>query len=92
MANHKSAAKRARQTLVRNTVNRARRSKVQKLSRAVDAALATKGADVKETLRAAESGLARAAGAGTLHRKTAARKVSRLAKKVKKAALASKKA
>jgi len=91
MANHKSAAKRARQTVKTNNINRARRSKVHTLTRAVDAALANDSADVAlSAMRAAESGMARAAGRGTLHRKTASRKISRLAKKVKKAALASK--
>lgn len=86
MANHKSAVKRARQTVKRNAINRARRSKVLTLTKAVDAAIAGKDeATVKAALRKAESGLARAAGRGTLHKKTAARRIARLSKKVKKA-------
>lgn len=91
MANHKSAAKRARQSVKRNELNRARRSKVRTLAKAVVTAAAAKDVDgAKKALVAAESGLARAAGRGTLHWKTAARKTSRLAKAVKKAALAKK--
>lgn len=91
MANHKSAAKRARQTVVRNETNRARRSKVRSLTKAVDKAVAVKDATTATSaLRMAEAGLARAAGKGTLHRKTAARKTSRLARAVKKVALAAK--
>ena len=87
MANHKSAAKRARQSVKRNELNRARRSKVRTLTKAVEGALAAKDAPkAKTALVNAESALARAAGRGTLHWKTAARKTSRLAKRVKAAA------
>jgi len=88
MANHKSAAKRARQSTERNELNRARRSKVRSLTKVVDKAVASKDVATATTaLRSAVSGLARAAGKGTLHKKTAARKTSRLAKAVKKIAL-----
>lgn len=89
MANHKSAAKRARQSVKRNELNRARRAKVRTLVKAVEKAAAAKDAPVAKTaLKTAESALARAAGRGTLHWKTAARKTSRLAKRVKAAAKA----
>jgi small subunit ribosomal protein S20 len=84
MATHKSAEKRARQTVRRNAVNRARRARIQSLSRAVEKAIADKDAKAALTaLRAAESALASGAGRGTLHWKTAARKASRMAKRVK---------
>lgn len=87
MANHKSAAKRARQSVKSNELNRARRSKVRTLAKAVETAVAAKDAPAaKIALKSAESALARAAGRGTLHWKTAARKTSRLAKSVKAAA------
>lgn len=86
MANHKSAAKRARQTVKRNELNRARRSKVRSLAKAVEVEATKDVSAAKTALRAAESALARAAGRGTLHKRTAARKTSRLAKRVKKAA------
>ncbi|MFA6280593.1 MAG: 30S ribosomal protein S20 [Bdellovibrionales bacterium] len=89
MANHKSAAKRARQTVKTNELNRSRRAKVRTLTKAVEKAIVGKDPETAvTTLRSAESGLARAASKGTLHPKTAARKTSRLAKAVKKIALA----
>lgn len=84
MATHKSSEKRARQTIRRNAVNRARRSNVQTLTKAVEDALAKKDANAAlRALQAAESALARGASRGTLHWKTAARKTSRLAQRVK---------
>ncbi len=89
MANHKSAAKRARQTVKNNELNRSRRAKVRTLTKAVEKAITGKEPEkAVATLRVAESALAKAAGKGTLHRKTAARKTSRLAKAVKKISLA----
>jgi small subunit ribosomal protein S20 len=87
MPSHKSAAKRVRQTVKKNAINRARSSQVLKLTKAVETALAKK--DVPATaaaLRAATSGIAKVAGKGTMHWRTAARKTSRLAKRVKAAA------
>jgi small subunit ribosomal protein S20 len=84
MATHKSAEKRARQSIRRNKINRARRSMIQNLTKAVEQAVAGKDAAAAlRALRAAESALARGAGRGTLHWKTAARKTSRLARRVK---------
>ena len=89
MANHKSAAKRARQDEVRNKRSRARKSKVatavKKVITATDAGNAT---EARTALLKAESELARAASKGVLHKKTASRKISRLAKRVKKTAKA----
>ena len=92
MANHKSAAKRARQTVKNNTLNRARRAKVQKVVKAVEVAVAGKkdATTLSQVLRSAEAGLARAVSCGVMHHKTASRKTSRLAKAVKKVALAAK--
>jgi small subunit ribosomal protein S20 len=84
MATHKSSEKRARQTVKRNEINRARRSSIQSLVKAVETAVAGKDAEAAaKAQRAAESALARGAGRGTLHWKTASRKASRLAKSVK---------
>lgn len=86
MANHKSAEKRARQTLRRNALNRSRRSTIRTVTKKVDEALASGNAEqVVSAQRAAESALARGASRGTLHWKTAARKTSRLARRVKAA-------
>lgn len=84
MATHKSAEKRARQTIRRNALNRARRSNIHALAKAVDEAVVKKDAKTAaDAMKKAESALARGAGRGTLHWKTAARKTSRLAKRVK---------
>jgi small subunit ribosomal protein S20 len=83
MATHKSAEKRARQTLKRNAINRAHRARVATAIKAVNDAVAAK--DLKAAVkaqRAAESILARGAGR-IIHWKTAARRASRLAKRVK---------
>ena len=86
MANHKSAAKRARQTPKRNAVNRARRSQIRGLVKAAENEIAADPKKAATAVRKAEAVLARAAGRGTLHWKTAARKTSRLAKRAKVAA------
>jgi small subunit ribosomal protein S20 len=84
MATHKSAEKRARQTLKRNVINRARRSHIQTIIKTLEDALAKNDAKTAAVAqKAAESALARGASRGTLHWKTAARKTSRLAKRVK---------
>ena len=85
MATHKSAAKRARQsTRIRTKINRERRSMIQTLTKAFEHALSSKDAAAAlRALRAVEAALARGVGRGTLHWKTASRKTSRLAKRVK---------
>lgn len=84
MATHKSAAKRARQTIKRNALNRSRRAKVHTMAKAVEHAVDKKDASAaKSALRSATSTLAKAVKTGTVHWKTAARKTSRLAKRVK---------
>lgn len=84
MATHKSAAKRARQTVKRNALNRSRRAKLHTTTKAVEQAVAKKDASLaKKSMTKAESTLARAARKGMIHWKTAARKTSRLAKRVK---------
>ena len=81
MANHKSAQKRARQTVKRNALNRSRRSEIRTVVKQVENAVASGDAKAALTAqRGAESSLARGAARGTLHWKTAARKTSRLAK------------
>ena len=89
MANHKSAEKRARQTVVRTERNRARKAKIRTLTKKVDAAVTTKDQTaITDTVKAASRVLNRAAGTGTLHKNTVARRVSRLAKKANKATAA----
>jgi small subunit ribosomal protein S20 len=85
MATHKSAEKRARQSVERQKLNRARKSRVSSATRKIDEAIAKK--DYKgaaEALKAAQPEIARAGSKGALPKKRAARKISRLAARVKK--------
>ncbi len=86
MANHKSALKRNRQSLARRARNRANKTRLKTAIQAVDAAIASEqNADtVQEALVTAVPIIQRAAVKGTLHKKNAARKVSRLTKRVNK--------
>jgi small subunit ribosomal protein S20 len=79
MANHPSAAKRARQALVRRDRNRSIRSGVRTAIKKVEAAVAAKDPDAAKTaLVDATSVIARATSKGVLHKNTAGRRVSRL--------------
>ncbi len=83
MANHKSALKRNRQSLVRRARNRVNKSKVKTAVRAVREALEQGSVDqAQAALKVAIPVIQRAATKGTLHKKTASRKVSRLARQV----------
>jgi len=86
VANHKSALKRNRQSLERRARNRANKTRIKTAIKAVDAAIASEqNADtVQEALVTAVPIIQRAAVKGTLHKKNAARKVSRLTKRVNK--------
>ena len=83
MANHKSALKRNRQSLVRRDRNRANRTKVKTAEKKIDAAIEVESVEqAKEALVAAVPIIKRAAVKGAFHKKTASRKVSRLTKRV----------
>jgi small subunit ribosomal protein S20 len=83
MANTKSAKKAARQTLRRTEVNKARRSRLRSSVRQVEEAIAAGNKEAAQAaLKAAEPVIARTAQKGMVHRKTASRKVSRLAKRI----------
>jgi small subunit ribosomal protein S20 len=84
MANTKSARKAARQTLRRTAVNKSRRTEMRTYVRKVEEAIASKDAQAAAAaLREAEPRLARAGQKNIVHRNAAARKISRLAKRVK---------
>jgi small subunit ribosomal protein S20 len=86
MANHKSAEKRARQTVRRNELNRSRRSSIRSIVKEAETVAASGDAEAAlKAQRKAESALAKGASRGTLHWRTAARKTSRLAKRAKAA-------
>ncbi len=83
MANTKSAKKAARQTVRRTEANKGRRSRMRSYARKVEEAIAAGDKEAAAAaLKEAEPVLARTAQKGLMHRKTAARKVSRLAKRV----------
>jgi small subunit ribosomal protein S20 len=83
MANTRSAKKAARQTIRRTEANKAARSRARSFTRKVEEAIASGDkAKAKAALKEAEPVLARTAQKGLTHRKTASRKVSRLAKRV----------
>jgi len=84
MANTKSAQKAVRKIARRTAVNKSRRSQMRTYVRKVEEAIASKDPAVAaEALRGAEPLIARAAQKGILHKNTASRKISRLAKRVK---------
>jgi len=83
MANTKSAKKAVRQITRRTAANKARRSHMRSTVRKVEEAIATGSKDAAQAaLKEAEPVMARTAQKGMLHRRTASRKVSRLAKRV----------
>ncbi len=81
MANHKSAEKRHKQSLVRRQRNRLVKAKVRTAVKKARVAISDKAEDFAPQLRLAETELAKAASKGILHKKTAARLISRLAKR-----------
>ena len=84
MANHKSAVKRNKQGLVRRERNRINRTRVKTVIKKIETAMEVEGSVEKaqEALVAAVPIIERAATKGAFHKKTAARKVSRLTKRV----------
>ncbi len=83
MANHKSADKRNRQSQVRRQRNRAIRSKMKTAIRNLNEAIESGNADeAKSALATAVPVIAKTASKGTIHKKNASRKISRLTKKV----------
>jgi small subunit ribosomal protein S20 len=82
MANHKSAEKRARQTVVRTVRNKARKSAIRTASKKVETA--TDKTEALTALTKAAKLLQRGARKGTLKKNTAARRQSQLAKAANK--------
>ena len=84
MANIKSAEKRNRQNSVRYARNHARitrvRTYIRKVETAIESGDKTTAADA---LRVAQPEIHRGVSKGVLHKKTASRKISRLAARVK---------
>ncbi len=83
MATHKSAIKRARQSEERRQRNRAVKTRVKSAVKEVRVALEEKSVEeAQAALQKAIPVVDRAASKGALHHRTAARKISRLSKKV----------
>ena len=89
MANTAQSQKRARQAERRTEVNKARRSRIRTYLRKVEEAIASGNAEAAaEALKTAQPELMRGVSKGVVHKNTAARKMSRLAARVKALATA----
>ncbi|MEE9240826.1 MAG: 30S ribosomal protein S20 [bacterium] len=84
MAYIKSAKKRNRQNIIRRSRNRALRTRVRNAVKDVMASIGS-GQNSGESLKKAQSLLARAASKGIIHRNTASRKAARLARRLHQA-------
>ncbi len=85
MANHKSAEKRNRQSQDRRLRNRINKSQMKNAIRKVNEAVtAGSGDQAKEALLQAIPLIAKTASKGTIHKKAASRKISRLTRSVNK--------
>jgi small subunit ribosomal protein S20 len=85
MANTPGSKKAIRKIARRTEVNKARRSRVRTFLKKFEEALAGGNADeAKAAFVEAQSELMRAVGKGVVHKNTGARKVSRLAARLKK--------
>lgn len=83
MPRHPSALKRARQSEKRRLRNQSRKTRVKTVVRQVRQAVAQNNLEEAEAaLMKAVPVIAQVAGKGTLHWRTAARKISRLARQV----------
>ncbi len=83
MANHKSAEKRNRQAQIRRMRNRVNKTKMKTAIKKLDEVVAAGSMDeAKEILPITASVIAKTASKGTIHKKTASRKISRLTKRV----------
>lgn len=83
MANSPQSKKRARQNERRFAVNKARRSRIRTFLRKVEEAIASGDqAAAAQALKLAQPELMRGVTKGVLHKNTAARKMSRLSKRI----------
>lgn len=83
MANTAQSKKRARQSVARFDINKARRSRIRTFLRKVEEALASGNPEAAAlALKNAQPELARGVTKGVLHKNTVSRKISRLASRV----------
>jgi small subunit ribosomal protein S20 len=86
LANHKSAIKRARQNELRRLRNKSVRTRVKSIVKDVRSAEdENTGADMPVKISVVQSVIDKASKKGVIHKRTAARKISRLAKLVNSA-------
>ncbi len=85
MANIKSQKKRVKTNEKRRVRNLTVRTELKTRVKDVHTALDAKGEDATDALRKAQKRLAKAGSKGVLHKRTAARRTSRLMKKAAKA-------
>ena len=84
MANTPQSKKRARQSEARYAVNKSRRSRIRTFVRKVEEALTSGDSAVAtQALRDAQPEMMRGVSKGVLHKNTVARKMSRLAARLK---------
>ncbi|MDY6903758.1 MAG: 30S ribosomal protein S20 [Thermodesulfobacteriota bacterium] len=83
MANHKSALKRDRQSKRRYLRNKSRKTAVKTMTKKIETAVKNNTVEDAQTqLKAAQKLIDKTAAKGTIHKKTAARKISRLTRMV----------
>jgi len=83
LANHKSALKRAKQNEVKRLRNKTYKTSVKKAVKEVRTAAANNAPEkAQENFKKAVSTLQKTASKGVIHKKQAARKISRLARQV----------
>lgn len=81
MANHKSAVKRARQNEIRRLRNKATKTRVKSIVKDVRSSVGEASAEeTKVKLTTAQSVIDKASKKGVIHKRAAARKISRLTK------------
>ncbi len=83
MANHKSAAKRAKQTLRKNARNHGTKKTIRTIEKKLRSAIEEKSKDAaQKMLLDFTSRVDRAAVKGIIHKNTASRRIGRLSKQV----------
>ena len=83
MANHKSALKRATQNEIRRMRNKTTKTRIKKVTKEVRLSLNEDSSEmILKKLNTAQSLIDKAAKKGVTHKKTAARRISRLSKLV----------
>ena len=83
MANTPQAKKRIRRNATRQTINHSRVSRIRTFIKAVESAIESgKKADAVDALKRVQPEIARGVSRGVIHKNTAARKFSRLSKRV----------